>query len=427
MSANIITDTSYVKGAPDSRQINGRLYNLMLDGQLQGPTGGSYIIDNINYSLSDPINGKTDIYALLKNNDTGQTLLQVEANNNHLLFVSNDGQIISTPNTISGYESAIMQFGDTNNLKIISNDSVNAQGTTGYFGPDSITLTSLKSNYQGRLVVSNIYTQLYHNNNNGDYSICEVNEGSSFLSAVNHNGNSTILNMTPTTVSLTGIPTISSDNTLLINSLNGNITQAPAYNVQLVGTGQHLFVTGGSSGTQNFRGLTATDGSITFTPSATDINLSITNPYGPNYGFSIGYDQTIAAVSTGFQGLTGGTLYNTGQFYDPNSMFNPAGFTVPYAGKWLITIGCNTQATPTIGCWSRLYNSTTPTNYNVNNYLFGNNLSTFTPILGQYFGTTSSNIIEMNTTDVFIPQILCYASSYPGTITFLLSMRYLGS
>lgn len=450
MSVNILTDTSYLKGAPDSHQINARVYNLYVDNEIFGPTGGippspSELANVINYSIVDPTNGKLDIYGLLKNTAANQTLLTIDHNNNHLFYsdaldnhilfsdgttgtnsissgpginldliggsrvslksgnnsisvapsgttgtitlgtggctasVQNvfindshtntftmNGSGINATSTGPSYRSFLNTLGDSTTISTrnISTPSIINQWSTGqnlirgdvydsssrnnYFqltDSDSILSVASRGPSGGVYMNSHVGTTGLPDwivvAGTGNYASSFECQGGSIFMGATYNGNNKSLTCLNGVWRLTGLNS-GSGNNVTYNTFDGTLTYNPSLNVSLVGTGQHLFVSGGDSGTKNFRGLTSPDGSITITPTSDDMQLTLTNPLPvpDDLGFSVLYSLIVSYIgATG----SGGWIYpspviDTGYFYNINSMYGPTGtaITIPKAGKWMV-------------------------------------------------------------------------------------------
>lgn len=127
MSLNTLTDITIPRG-PHNYDI--RCYDLYVDGSIIGATGVGPDPSDFNYALSDPGNGKIDIYGLCKDYNggvTGQTLLVLGEFNQHLHYSDAlNNRIEITDDGSNGVNIIRSGASGTNHIpfKIIQNQNV---------------------------------------------------------------------------------------------------------------------------------------------------------------------------------------------------------------------------------------------------------------------------------------------------------------
>ena len=127
MSLNTLTDITIPRG-PHNYDI--RCYDLYVDGSIIGGGTGGASASDFNYALSDPGNGKIDIYGLCKDYNggvTGQTLLVLGEFNQHLHYSDAlNNRIEITDDGSNGVNIIRSGASGTNHIpfKIIQNQNV---------------------------------------------------------------------------------------------------------------------------------------------------------------------------------------------------------------------------------------------------------------------------------------------------------------
>jgi len=282
------------------------------------------ISENINYSLTDPINGNTDIYGLTQNSTTGSSLI-IGNSPNTFEFIDETNLNILQGGT-SGWSIKSGPISNNTSVFVVENDLISftssnsLESSTILINPTSIGMTTLNDIIiqnnnldttltDNKIIIENTPNITTGGSTNGsivftnqDLLISETlqtnsSEYSNLYQTYNYtalncytNLQSTFVGLRPNSLILGTVgagtnlifqsllPTTFTSNILYYDPTSGIVRYGTPSNVEsvnLVGGGPWFFQSGGS-GNLNFRSLIS-DGSVNITPTTNNIEITTNN------------------------------------------------------------------------------------------------------------------------------------------------------